>query len=156
MEMKKPLNFFKKEDEFYKNKINKDKIMLISIALFFIIFNISKFHKLQSLKEYVSQEKATLNCVEENEKFSNIKQTTAKVSRILKFMNNSELKNVEIKNKKLRVEGQTTEFEKVKNYLDMIKKIENTDKIKVDFINNNENIYEFEISGFLGEISANE
>lgn len=37
---------------------------------------------------------------------------------------------------------------KNKNYLDIVKEIENTKEANIDFINNNENVYEFEISSF--------
>ncbi|MCU9814858.1 hypothetical protein [Paraclostridium sp. AKS73] len=96
----------------------------------------------------MTERKSVLNCIEQNKETSNIKQTTSKLSSILNLMDASELKSVEMKNKKLRFKGETNDFEKIKNYLDIVDEIENTKEANIDFINNNENIYEFEISSF--------
>lgn len=148
MKNEKILNFFYEDEKFYNKEIDKGKLMLISIIVFTIVINLNKFYKIQKLEENVTERKSVLNCIEQNKETSNIKQTTSKLSSILNLMDASELKSVEIKNKKLKFKGETNDFEKIKNYLDIVKKIANTKEANIDFINNNENIYEFEISSF--------
>ena len=148
MKNEKILNFFYEDEKFYNKEIDKEKLILISIIVFTIVINLNKFYKIQKLEENVTERKSVLNCIEQNKETSNIKQTTSKLSSILNLMDASELKSVEIKNKKLKFKGETNDFEKIKNYLDIVKKIENTKEANIDFINNNENIYEFEISSF--------
>ncbi|WP_270671042.1 hypothetical protein, partial [Paraclostridium bifermentans] len=142
------LNFFYEDEKFYNKEIDKGKLILISIIVFTIVINLNKFYKIQKLEENVTERKSVLNCIEQNKETSNIKQTTSKLSSILNLMDASELKSVEMKNKKLKFKGETNDFEKIKNYLDIVKEIENTKEANIDFINNNENIYEFEISSF--------
>ncbi|MGL5650595.1 MAG: hypothetical protein ACRDDE_02470 [Paraclostridium sp.] len=142
------LNFFFEDEKFYNKEIDKEKLILISIIVFTIVINLNKFYKIQNLEENVTERKSVLNCIEQNKETSNIKQTTSKLSSILNLMDDSELKSIEIKNKKLKFKGETNDFEKIKNYLDIVKEIENTKEANIDFINNNENIYEFEISSF--------
>ncbi|MCU9810849.1 hypothetical protein [Paraclostridium sp. AKS81] len=60
----------------------------------------------------MTERKSVLNCIEQNKETSNIKQTTSKLSSILNLMDASELKSVEMKNKKLKFEGETNDFEK--------------------------------------------
>ena len=148
MKNEKILNFFYEDEKFYNKEIDKEKLILISIIVFTIVINLNKFYKIQKLEENVTERKSVLNCTEQNKETSNIKQTTSKLSSILNLMDASELKSVEIKNKKLKFKGETNDFEKIKNYLDIVKKIANTKEANIDFINNNENIYEFEISSF--------
>ncbi|GAA0092169.1 hypothetical protein UT300009_21980 [Paraclostridium bifermentans] len=148
MKNEKILNFFYEDEKFYNKEIDKEKLILISIIVFTIVINLNKFYKIQKLEENVTERKSVLNCIEQNKETSNIKQTTSKLSSILNLMDASELKSVEMKNKKLKFKGETNDFEKIKNYLDIIKEIENTKEANIDFINNNENIYEFEISSF--------
>lgn len=148
MKNEKILNFFYEDEKFYNKEIDKGKLILISIIVFTIVINLNKFYKIQKLEENVTERKSVLNCIEQNKETSNIKQTTSKLSSILNLMDASELKSVEMKNKKLKFKGETNDFEKIKNYLDIIKEIENTKEANIDFINNNENIYEFEISSF--------
>lgn len=148
MKNEKILNFFYEDEKFYNKEIDKGKLMLISIIVFTIVINLNKFYKIQKLEENVTERKSVLNCIEQNKETSNIKQTTSKLSSILNLMDASELKSVEMKNKKLKFKGETNDFEKIKNYLDIVKKIANTKEANIDFINNNENIYEFEISSF--------
>lgn len=148
MKNEKILNFFYEDEKFYNKEIDKGKLILISIIVFTIVINLNKFYKIQKLEENVTERKSILNCIEQNKEISNIKQTTSKLSSILNLMDASELKSVEMKNKKLKLKGETNDFEKIKNYLDIVKKIENTKESNIDFINNNENIYEFEISSF--------
>ncbi|MBS6507104.1 MAG: hypothetical protein KH369_02830 [Paraclostridium bifermentans] len=148
MKNEKILNFFYKNEKFYNKEIDKEKLILISIIVFTIVINLNKFYKIQKLEENVTERKSVLNCIEQNKETSNIKQTTSKLSSILNLMDASELKSVEMKNKKLKFKGETNDFEKIKNYLDIVKKMENTKEANIDFINNNENIYEFEISSF--------
>lgn len=148
MKNEKILNFFYEDEKFYNKEIDKGKLILISIIVFTIVINLNKFYKIQKLEENVTERKSVLNCIEQNKETSNIKQTTSKLSSILNLMDDSELKSVEMKNKKLKFKGETNDFEKIKNYLDMVKEIENTKEANIDFINNNENIYEFEISSF--------
>lgn len=148
MKNEKILNFFYEDEKFYNKEIDKEKLILISIILFTIVINLNKFYKTQKLEENVTERKSVLNCIEQNKETSNIKQTTSKLSSILNLMDASELKSVEMKNKKLKLKGETNDFEKIKNYLDIVKEIENTKEANIDFINNNENIYEFEISSF--------
>ncbi|WP_025162325.1 hypothetical protein [Paraclostridium bifermentans] len=148
MKNEKILNFFYEDEKFYNKEIDKGKLILISIIVFTIVINLNKFYKIQKLEENVTERKSVLNCIEQNKETSNIKQTTSKLSSILNLMDASELKSVEMKNKKLKFKGETNDFEKIKNYLDMVKEIENTKEANIDFINNNENIYEFEISSF--------
>lgn len=148
MKNEKILNFFYKDEKFYNKEIDKEKLILISIIVFTIVINLNKFYKIQKLEENVTERKSVLNCIEQNKETSNIKQTTSKLSSILNLMDASELKSVEMKNKKLKFKGETNDFEKIKNYLDIVKEIENTKEANIDFINNNENIYEFEISSF--------
>lgn len=148
MKNEKILNFFYEDEKFYNKEIDKGKLILISIIVFTIVINLNKFYKIQKLEENVTERKSVLNCIEQNKETSNIKQTTSKLSSILNLMDASELKSVEIKNKKLKFKGETNDFEKIKNYLDIVKKIANTKEANIDFINNNENIYEFEISSF--------
>ncbi|MGL5558857.1 MAG: hypothetical protein ACRDC3_06865 [Paraclostridium dentum] len=148
MKNEKILNFFYEDEKFYNKEIDKEKLILISIIVFTIVINLNKFYKIQKLEENVTERKSVLNCIEQNKETSNIKQTTSKLSSILNLMDASELKSVEMKNKKLKFKGETNDFEKIKNYLDIVKEIENTKEANVDFINNNENIYEFEISSF--------
>lgn len=148
MKNEKILNFFYEDEKFYNKEIDKGKLILISIIVFTIVINLNKFYKIQKLEENVTERKSVLNCIEQNKETSNIKQTTSKLSSILNLMDASELKSVEMKNKKLKFKGETNDFEKIKNYLDIVKKIENTKESNIDFINNNENIYEFEISSF--------
>lgn len=148
MKNEKILNFFYEDEKFYNKEIDKEKLILISIIVFTIVINLNKFYKIQKLEENVTERKSVLNCIEQNKETSNIKQTTSKLSSILNLMDASELKSVEMKNKKLKFKGETNDFEKIKNYLDIVKKIENTKEANIDFINNNENIYEFEISSF--------
>ena len=148
MKNEKILNFFYENEKFYNKEIDKEKLILISIIVFTIVINLNKFYKIQKLEENVTERKSVLSCIEQNKETSNIKQTTSKLSSILNLMDASELKSVEMKNKKLKLKGETNDFEKIKNYLDIVKKIENTKEANIDFINNNENIYEFEISSF--------
>lgn len=148
MKNEKILNFFYEDEKFYNKEIDKEKLILISIIVFTIVINLNKFYKIQKLEENVTERKSVLNCIEQNKETSNIKQTTSKLSSILNLMDASELKSVEMKNKKLKFKGETNDFEKIKNYLDIVKKIANTKEANIDFINNNENIYEFEISSF--------
>lgn len=148
MKNEKILNFFYEDEKFYNKEIDKGKLILISIIVFTIVINLNKFYKIQKLEENVTERKSVLNCIEQNKETSNIKQTTSKLSSILNLMDASELKSVEMKNKKLKFKGETNDFEKIKNYLDIVKKIEDTKEANIDFINNNENIYEFEISSF--------
>lgn len=148
MKNEKILNFFYEDEKFYNKEIDKGKLILISIIVFTIVINLNKFYKIQKLEENVTERKSVLNCIEQNKETSNIKQTTSKLSSILNLMDASELKSVEMKNKKLKLKGETNDFEKIKNYLDIVKEIENTKEANIDFINNNENIYEFEISSF--------
>ena len=148
MKNEKILNFFYEDEKFYNKEIDKGKLILIRIIVFTIVINLNKFYKIQKLEENVTERKSVLNCIEQNKETSNIKQTTSKLSSILNLMDASELKSVEMKNKKLKFKGETNDFEKIKNYLDIVKKIENTKESNIDFINNNENIYEFEISSF--------
>lgn len=148
MKNEKILNFFYEDEKFYNKEIDKGKLILISIIVFTIVINLNKFYKTQKLEENVTERKSALNCIEQNKETSNIKQTTSKLSSILNLMDASELKSVEMKNKKLKLKGETNDFEKIKNYLDIVKEIENTKEANIDFINNNENIYEFEISSF--------
>lgn len=148
MKNEKILNFFYENEKFYNKEIDKEKLILISIIVFTIVINLNKFYKIQKLEENVTERKTVLNCIGQNKETSNIKQTTSKLSSILNLMDDSELKSVEMKNKKLKFKGETNDFEKIKNYLDIVKKIENTKEANIDFINNNENIYEFEISSF--------
>ncbi|WGX76464.1 hypothetical protein QJS64_04620 [Paraclostridium bifermentans] len=148
MKNEKILNFFYEDDKFYNKEIDKEKLILISIIVFTIVINLNKFYKIQKLEENVTERKSVLNCIEQNKEASNIKQTTSKLSSILNLMDASELKSVEMKNKKLKFKGETNDFEKIKNYLDIVKEIENTKEANIDFINNNENIYEFEIISF--------
>lgn len=148
MKNKKNLNFFYEDEKFYNKEIDKEKLILISIIVFTIAVNLNKFYKIKKLEENVTERKSVLNCIEQNKETSNIKQTTSKLSSILNLMDDSELKSVEMKNKKLKFKGETNDFEKIKNYLDIVKEIENTKEANIDFINNNENIYEFEISSF--------
>lgn len=148
MKNEKILNFFYEDEKFYNKEIDKEKLILISIIVFTIVINLNKFYKIQKLEENVTERKSVLNCIEQNKETSNIKQTTSKLSSILNLMDASELKSVEMKNKKLKFKGETNDFEKIKNYLDIVKKMENTKEANIDFINNNENIYEFEISSF--------
>ncbi|MDV8111790.1 hypothetical protein R3379_21915 [Bacillus sp. BAU-SS-2023] len=148
MKNEKILNFFYEDEKFYNKEIDKGKLILISIIVFTIVINLNKFYKIQKLEENVTERKSVLNCIEQNKETSNIKQTTSKLSSILNLMDASELKSVEMKNKKLKFKGETNDFEKIKNYLDIVKEIENTKEANIDFINNNENIYEFEISSF--------
>ncbi|MGY5268323.1 hypothetical protein [Paraclostridium bifermentans] len=148
MKNEKILNFFYEDEKFYNKEIDKEKLILISIIVFTIVINLNKFYKIQKLEENVTERKSVLNCIEQNKETSNIKQTTSKLSSILNLMDASELKSVEMKNKKLKFKGETNDFEKIKNYLDIVKEIENTKEANIDFINNNENIYEFEISSF--------
>lgn len=148
MKNEKILNFFYEDEKFYNKEIDKEKLILISIIVFTIVINLNKFYKTQKLEENVTERKSVLNCIEQNKETSNIKQTTSKLSSILNLMDASELKSVEMKNKKLKFKGETNDFEKIKNYLDIVKEIENTKEANIDFINNNENIYEFEISSF--------
>lgn len=148
MKKEKILNFFYEDEKFYNKEIDKEKLILISIIVFTIVINLNKFYKIQKLEENVTERKSVLNCIEPNKETSNIKQTTSKLSSILNLMDDSELKSVEMKNKKLKFKGETKDFEKIKNYLDIVKEIENTKESNIDFINNNENIYEFEISSF--------
>lgn len=148
MKNEKILNFFYEDEKFYNKEIDKGKLILISIIVFTIVINLNKFYKTQKLEEKVTERKSVLNCIEQNKETSNIKQTTSKLSSILNLMDASELKSVEMKNKKLKLKGETNDFEKIKNYLDIVKEIENTKEANIDFINNNENIYEFEISSF--------
>lgn len=148
MKNEKILNFFYEDEKFYNKEIDKGKLILISIIIFTIVINLNKFYKTQKLEENVTERKSVLNCIEQNKETSTIKQTTSKLSSILNLMDASELKSVEMKNKKLKLKGETNDFEKIKNYLDIVKEIENTKEANIDFINNNENIYEFEISSF--------
>ncbi|MBN8048127.1 hypothetical protein J0A94_09780 [Paraclostridium bifermentans] len=148
MKNEKILNFFYEDEKFYNKEIDKGKLIIISIIVFTIVINLNKFYKTQKLEEHVTERKSVLNCIEQNKETSNIKQTTSKLSSILNLMDASELKSVEMKNKKLKFKGETNDFEKIKNYLDIVKEIENTKEANIDFINNNENIYEFEISSF--------
>lgn len=148
MKNEKILNFFYEDEKFYNKEIDKGKLILISIIVFTIVINLNKFYKIQKLEENVTERKSVLSCIEQNKETSNIKQTTSKLSSILNLMDASELKSVEMKNKKLKLKGETNDFEKIKNYLDIVKEIENTKEANIDFINNNENIYEFEISSF--------
>lgn len=148
MKNEKILNFFYEDEKFYNKEIDKGKLIIISIIVFTIVINLNKFYKTQKLEEHVTERKSVLNCIEQNKETSNIKQTTSKLSSILNLMDASELKSVEMKNKKLKLKGETNDFEKIKNYLDIVKEIENTKEANIDFINNNENIYEFEISSF--------
>lgn len=148
MKNEKILNFFYEDEKFYNKEIDKGKLIIISIIVFTIVINLNKFYKTQKLEEHVTERKSVLSCIEQNKETSNIKQTTSKLSSILNLMDASELKSVEMKNKKLKFKGETNDFEKIKNYLDMVKEIENTKEANIDFINNNENIYEFEISSF--------
>ncbi|KKY00040.1 hypothetical protein VN21_16395 [Paraclostridium benzoelyticum] len=148
MKNEKNLNFFYEDEKFYNKEIDKEKLILISIIVFTITINLNKFYKIKKLEENVTERKSILNCIEQNKETSNIKQTTSKLSSILNLMDDSELKSVEMKNKKLRFKGETNDFEKIKNYLDIVDEIENTKEANIDFINNNENIYEFEISSF--------
>lgn len=148
MKNEKILNFFYEDEKFYNKEIDKGKLIIISIIVFTIVINLNKFYKTQKLEENVTERKSVLNCIEQNKETSNIKQTTSKLSSILNLMDASELKSVEMKNKKLKLKGETNDFEKIKNYLDIVKEIENTKEANIDFINNNENIYEFEISSF--------
>lgn len=148
MKNEKILNFFYEDEKFYNKEIGKGELILISIIVFTIVINLNKFYKIQKLEENVTERKSVLNCIEQNKETSNIKQTTSKLSSILNLMDASELKSVEMKNKKLKFKGETNDFEKIKNYLDIVKEIENTKEANIDFINNNENIYEFEISSF--------
>lgn len=148
MKNEKILNFFYEDEKFYNKEIDKGKLIIISIIVFTIVINLNKFYKTQKLEENVTERKSVLSCIEQNKETSNIKQTTSKLSSILNLMDASELKSVEMKNKKLKLKGETNDFEKIKNYLDIVKEIENTKEANIDFINNNENIYEFEISSF--------
>lgn len=148
MKNEKILNFFYEDEKFYNKEIDKGKLIIISIIVFTIVINLNEFYKTQKLEEHVTERKSVLNCIEQNKETSNIKQTTSKLSSILNLMDASELKSVEMKNKKLKLKGETNDFEKIKNYLDIVKEIENTKEANIDFINNNENIYEFEISSF--------
>lgn len=148
MKNEKILNFFYEDEKFYNKEIDKGKLIIISIIVFTIVINLNKFYKTQKLEEHVTERKSVLSCIEQNKETSNIKQTTSKLSSILNLMDASELKSVEMKNKKLKLKGETNDFEKIKNYLDIVKEIENTKEANIDFINNNENIYEFEISSF--------
>ncbi|MEX6587199.1 hypothetical protein [Paraclostridium bifermentans] len=148
MKNEKILNFFYEDEKFYNKEIDKGKLIIISIIVFTIVINLNKFYKTQKLEEHVTERKSVLSCIEQNKETSNIKQTTSKLSSILNLMEASELKSVEMKNKKLKLKGETNDFEKIKNYLDIVKEIENTKEANIDFINNNENIYEFEISSF--------
>ncbi|WP_170075043.1 hypothetical protein [Paraclostridium dentum] len=148
MKNEKILNFFYENEKFYNKEIDKEKLILIGIIVFTIVINLNKFYKIQKLEENVTERKSVLNCIEQSKETPNIKQTTSKLSSILNLMDASELKSVEMKNKKLKLKGETNDFEKIKNYLDIVKKIENTKEANIDFINNNENIYEFEISSF--------
>lgn len=148
MKNEKILNFFYENEKFYNKEIDKEKLILISIIVFTIVINLNKFYKIQKLEENVTERKSVLNCIEQSKETPNIKQTTSKLSSILNLMDASELKSVEMKNKKLKLKGETNDFEKIKNYLDIVKEIENTKEANIDFINNNENIYEFEISSF--------
>lgn len=148
MKNEKILNFFYEDEKFYNKEIDKEKLILIGIIVFTIVINLNKFYKIQKLEENVTERKSVLNCIEQSKETPNIKQTTSKLSSILNLMDASELKSVEMKNKKLKLKGETNDFEKIKNYLDIVKEIENTKEANIDFINNNENIYEFEISSF--------
>ena len=103
MKNEKILNFFYEDEKFYNKEIDKEKLILISIIVFTIVINLNKFYKIQKLEENVTERKSVLNCIEQNKETSNIKQTTSKLSSILNLMDASELKSVEMKNKKLKL-----------------------------------------------------
>ena len=142
------LNFFIENEKFYNKEIDKPKLIIISIIVFSIVVSINKFYKVQSLEQNVIERKLDLNSIERDKENSNINEITSKLSTTLNLMNNNELKSVEIKDKKLKIKGVTNNIETIKNYLDIVKEIENTKEASIDLINNNENLYEFEISSF--------
>ena len=142
------LNFFIENEKFYNKEIDKPKLIIISIIVFSIVVSINKFYKVQSLEQNVIERKLDLNSIERDKENSNINEITSKLSTTLNLMNNNELKSVEIKDKKLKIKGVTNNNETIKNYLDIVKEIENTKEASIDLINNNENLYEFEISSF--------
>ena len=142
------LNFFIENEKFYNKEIDKPKLIVISIIVFSIVVSINKFYKVQSLEQNVIERKLDLNSIERDKENSNINEITSKLSTTLNLMNNNELKSVEIKDKKLKIKGVTNNIETIKNYLDIVKEIENTKEASIDLINNNENLYEFEISSF--------
>ncbi|GAA0705596.1 hypothetical protein GCM10008904_13470 [Paraclostridium ghonii] len=150
MERVKALNFFCEKDKLYNKEIDTVNLILISIIFFTITFNSTKFYKVQKLEEDVNERKSNLNAISLNNKDMNIQKKTSEICSILNLMNNNEMKSVEIKNKKLKFKGESNDFEKIKSYLEIAKKFENADDANIDFINNNENLYEFEISSFVG------
>lgn len=150
MEKVKAINFFSKKDKFYNKEINTFNLILISLIVCTFILSGTKFYKIKKLETDVNERKTNLNEITLNNKKTNIKAKTSEIYSILNLMNNNEMQSVEIKNKKLNFKGETNNFEKIENYLEIVKKIDNTSSTNIDFINNKENLYEFEITSYIG------
>ncbi|MEF9991430.1 MAG: hypothetical protein RR765_05000 [Peptostreptococcaceae bacterium] len=153
MENIKNINFFDDKDK--KNSINKYRIIILSTILMILIVDNMKIYEVKGLENQVFQRKQVLENTDENKVVNKDQVHIKEIYKLIQLIQDNNIQTIEIDNDKLNIKGQVQNSEQIKQYLDLLHKVDTIKNPSISSINRINDMYEFEINASVGVKSEN-
>lgn len=147
------INFFEEKNSSKLNIINIISTVLIVIV---IIVNFLKVYEVNKLEDEVNQSKENISLEKEDELVKTNGVEVSELKKSIELILDNNINDIEFKNNKIKLIGVSPEINKVNNYVEILKSNNSVKNCNINSINRQNEVYQFEIDAYIGEINNNE
>ncbi|CEO27104.1 PilN domain-containing protein [Paraclostridium sordellii] len=148
MDYIKILNFFDEKD--YKRKLTIFQLTSIIIIFTVIIVNFNLWMKVNKQENEINERKDKLNTAQEISYIGNNNLKIKESYRIMDLIKHVNILTLEIDDGKLKIKGQTQDSNQIKYFTNEMKQIKNLKNCNIESINQEGDIYKFDMSATIG------
>ncbi|CEQ04991.1 Uncharacterised protein [[Clostridium] sordellii] len=148
MDYIKILNFF--EEKEYKRKLTIFQLTSIIIIFTVLIVNFNLWMKVNKQENEINERKDKLNAAQEISYIGNNNLKIREAYRIIDLVKNVNILTLEIYDGKLKIKGQAQDSNQIKYFTNEMKRIKNLKNCNVESINQEGDIYKFDMSATIG------
>lgn len=148
MDYIKILNFFDEKD--YKRKLTIFHLTSIIIIFTVIIFNFNLWMKVNKQENEINERKDKLNIAQEISYIDNNNLKIKESYRIMDLIKHVNILTLEIDDGKLKIKGQAQDLNQIKYFTNEMKQIKNLKNCNIESINQEGDIYKFDMSATIG------
>lgn len=147
------INFF---EETNRSKLNVINIMIIVSIGIVIIVNFLKVYEVNKLEGEVNIMKENISLEKESDLVKSNEVGINELKKSIELILDNNISDIEFKDKKIKLIGFSPEVNEVNNYVEIVKSINSVKKCNINSINRQNEVYQFEIDAYIGDINNNE
>ncbi|CEN91861.1 Fimbrial assembly protein (PilN) [[Clostridium] sordellii] len=148
MDYIKILNFFDEKDD--KRKLTIFQLTSIIIIFTVIIVNFNLWMKVNKQENEINERKDKLNTAQEISYIGNNNLKIKESYRIMDLIKHVNILTLEIDDGKLKIKGQAQDSNQIKYFTNEMKQIKNLKNCNIESINQEGDIYKFDMSSTIG------